>query len=474
MMFDFNATTAPFLITGVLSILLLVGVVLRRCVPLFRKSLLPASIIAGVLGFILINAGVVPVDQSVFEVVSFHLLNLSFMSITLASTKKVVSEKTEGNESKKGKEKNIRGGLWLAMMWGALISVQIVVAGFISVVFWKTGWKDFNPLYGMLSAHGLAQGPVQALSMAKTWISSVNGGGIQDAVQVGLFFAMAGYLAALLIGVPICNFFFKKNLTAMHKAESDKALENGIYARDEEEVLGRQTTHRSNIDTFTFQWALMLGIYFITYMLVSLLDPEHNTMLYSMMFVWTILVANFVVFILRRRGLDYMVDPGVQNSITNFCTDVALVACMMSVTVKVILQYIVPLFAVIFGVIAVTIILTWFFAKKTGKYAAERFVVVFGIATGTAITGLLLLRILDSQGKTPVTREIVWWNVFQMFTGMFIISLAPFAAIWGWGRWLGINVVAAVLLLIGTYIVGRSIAKPAVVKKPQVVPISEL
>lgn len=473
-MFDFNATTAPFLITGVMSVLLLTGVFLRRCIPFFRKSLLPASIIAGVVGFVLINAGVIPIDQSVFEIVSFHLLNLSFMSITLASTKKVVDESASDNGNEKGKEKNIRGGLWLAMMWGALISVQIVVAGLISVIFWKTGWKNFNPLYGMLSAHGLAQGPVQALSMAKTWISSINGAGLQDAVQVGLFFAMAGYLIALLVGVPICNFFFKKNLAALPKSESDKALENGIYPRNEEPILGSQTTHRANIDTVTFQWALMLGIYFIIYILVSILDPEHNTMLYSMMFVWTILVANLIVFIFRKTGLDYMVDPGVQSSITNFCTDTALVACMMSVTVKVILQYIIPLLVVVFGVIAVTIVLTWLFARKTGKYAAERFIVVFGIATGTAITGLLLLRILDPEGDTPVTREIVWWNVFQMFTGMFIISLAPFAAIWGWSTWFGINIVAAGILLIGTYLVGKSIVKPVSVKKAKTAVVSEL
>lgn len=450
-MFEFNVTTAPFLITGFMSVLLLTGIILRRFVPFFRKSLLPASIIAGVLGFILINTGVIPIEQSVFEKISFHLLNLSFMSITLASTKKVVNDKN-------GKERNVRGGLWLALMWGALISVQIVVAGLVSAVFWKTGWKHFEPLYGMLSAHGFAQGPVQALSMSKTWISSVKGSGLQDAVQVGLFFAMIGYLTALLVGVPICNRFFKKNLASLPKTELDEDFENGVYSRDSGAIIGYQTTHRANMDTFTFQWALMLGIYFVTYLLVSIADPKHNTMLYSMMFVWAILVANLVVFVLRKVGADHLVDAGVQSSITNFCTDTALVACMMSVTIKVILQYIVPLFAVALSITAATIVFTWFFAKKTGKYAAERFIVVFGIATGTAITGLLLLRILDPQGETPVTREVVWWNVFQMFTGL-IISVAPFAAIWGWKVWIGINLITAIVLLTGTYLVGRSFVK---------------
>lgn len=467
-MFEFNSTTAPFLITGFMAVLILIGVILRRAVPFFRKSLLPASIIAGILGFILINLGVIPIEQSVFETVSFHLLNLSFMSITLATTKKVVTKETEQKN-----EKNVRGGLWLALMWGALISVQIVVAGLISLVFRGIGWKGFEPLYGMIAAHGFAQGPVQALSMAKTWISSINEEGLLDATQIGLFFAMVGYLAAVLIGVPLCNYFFKKNLAALPKMESDTELENGLYKRETETVLGHQTTHRASIDTLTFQWALMLGIYFLTYILVSILDPQHKTMLYSMMFVWGILVANVVVAILRKWKVDYLVDPGVQTSITNFCTDAALVACMMSVTVGVVVKYLVPLLAVSVGVVAVTIALTWVLAKKTGKYAAERFIVVFGIATGTAITGLLLLRILDPQGETPVTKEVVWWNVFQMFTAIIVGCLAPFAALWGWSIWLLINAALAVVLLILTIVVGKNISKPAKQKKAKIVVAQE-
>ena len=110
-MLDFNETTAPFLITGIMAALLLLGVLLRRQIPFFRKSLLPASIIAGIIGFVLINLGVIPIQQKVFETISFHLLNLSFLSITLATTKKVIQPEKEQKS-----EKNVRGGLWLALV----------------------------------------------------------------------------------------------------------------------------------------------------------------------------------------------------------------------------------------------------------------------------------------------------------------------------------------------------------------------
>jgi hypothetical protein len=46
-----------------------------------------------------------------------------------------------------------------------------------------------------------------------------------------------------------------------------------------------------------------------------------------------------------------------------------------------------------------------------------------------------------------------------MFTGAVAVSMAPFAAIWGWKIWLAVNVgVTAVLLLI-TAFVGSRLAK---------------
>lgn len=73
-----------------------------------------------------------------------------------------------------------------------------------------------------------------------------------------------------------------------------------------------------------------------------------------------------------------------------------------------------------------------------------------------------MLRILDPQGETPVTREIVWWNVFQMLTAIVVGSLAPFAAIWGWKSWMAINTGLAAVLLLATILVGKNIALPAV------------
>ena len=61
------------------------GALLRRRFRLLQLSLLPASIIGGLLGFALLNFGWAPSNQASenFVVFAFHFFTLSFMSLAL-------------------------------------------------------------------------------------------------------------------------------------------------------------------------------------------------------------------------------------------------------------------------------------------------------------------------------------------------------------------------------------------------------
>lgn len=347
----------------------------------------------------------------------------------------------------------------MAMMWGALISVQIVIGGLVAFVYNKIADGSFSPFYGAINAHGFAQGPVQAIAMAKTWMASPGGDTLPDLVQVGLFFAVVGYLAASLVGVPMCNRFFKKGLTTLPRADVDAELATGIYDRQTEKILGNQSMHRSNVDTLTVQIAIMVATYFVTFLITSIIDPNHETIVYSMMFIWAIIMTNIVKIVLQKLKKDHLIDPGVQTSITNFCTDCALVAVMLSLTIGVIVKYIVPLAIISILCVLVSWAMTYKFAKGTGQYVAERTATVFGIATGTAITGMLLLRVLDPEYETDVANEIVWWNIFQMIAGGVAVGVAPFAMYMGFWPWMGFNVLWGLIMLFAVYRIGKSLKK---------------
>ncbi len=78
---------------GLASIALVIGTFLRAKVPFLRNMLVPASVIAGILGMIFMNAMVqfdisIGTDMNMFTTIVNELFTVSFISISLTSSKK--------------------------------------------------------------------------------------------------------------------------------------------------------------------------------------------------------------------------------------------------------------------------------------------------------------------------------------------------------------------------------------------------
>lgn len=223
--------------------------------------------------------------------------------------------------------------------------------------------------------------------------------------------------------------------------------------------MGCQTSHRCNVDTLTTHISILMGTYLLTYLVVRMLcsvitDQSLADNLYNMMFIWGIFSANIVRVFMRRSKCDYLIDRELQTSITNFMTDTLIIACMMSISVQMIFQYMLPIAVVCVVVVALTAVVGYRLAKRSGQYYAERFMALFGFATGTAVTGMLLLRMADSEYRTSVAAEVVWWNILQMLTAV-VMGIAVTAPAIGFWTWMGINVVAMLLCFGGAEICGR-------------------
>lgn len=443
-----NFNPNAFLVPGILAGLILVGVVLRAIIPIFKKILLPSCMIGGIIGFILINTGVIKIDHEVFREITYHLFTISFISITLSSVRK---------QKAKAHNLNFWGGLWLAVLFAMMVSLQGVIGGGIGALFKSIGIGNFDAQYGALITHGYAQGPGQALSIGTIWESF----GMADGAQIGLFYAAMGYLTAIIVGMPLANYFIKKKMTAVSHSHGDNQLLSGLLNPDEQRELGVQTTHHTNIDTFTLHIATLLSTYLLTYLLVTAVctyiipDPQVANILYSMMFVWGVLVANIVKFVFRLIKKDYLINRKVQGSITGVIIDFLMISAMMSISFAVISKYIGPLLITCLLVTTISIIVCWFFAKRTGKYGPERMMVILGIITGTAATGMLMLRVVDPYFETPVSEELVWWNILNNFSAI-VLLLAPTAPVIGISKW---------IIILGVYAIAMTIAVIAINNK---------
>ena len=81
----------------------------------------------------------------------------------------------------------------------------------------------------------------------------------------------------------------------------------------------------------------------------------------------------------------------------------------------------------------VGLLVTYFYVRFTSyalfpAYKEEQFLAMYGMLTGTASTGIILLREVDGDFKTPVADNLVYQNFPAIVFGfplMLIATLAP-------------------------------------------------
>ena len=115
--------------------------------------------------------------------------------------------------------------------------------------------------------------------------------------------------------------------------------------------------------------------------------------------------------------------------VSNFFFDLMVVAGVAAIRLDILGNYwAIILFLGLIGAI-ITYIYNRIVAKTLfGDYVEEQFLTMYGMLTGTASTGIILLREIDSDFKTPASDNMVYQNFFAIVLGlpmMFLATLAP-------------------------------------------------
>jgi ESS family glutamate:Na+ symporter len=135
----------------------------------------------------------------------------------------------------------------------------------------------------------------------------------------------------------------------------------------------------------------------------------------------------------------------VQRRITGFSVDFLIVATVAAIELKIVWDYLLPisLIALVNG--AMTTALVVYFGRRLSAYSLERTAAIYGVVTGTVSCGLLLLRIVDPDFKTPVACELAVMNVFSLpvVGGCTLLVNGPLW--WGWPLWVAILVFAGIM-----------------------------
>lgn len=430
------------LIFGWMSIMLLIGVALRAKVPLLQKFLFPSCLIGGFLGLILMSLDLVSLDVKDIETFAFHFFNISFISVGL----------TPNNASGAPKRSKgvLRGPLWMALVEGVTLPLQAVIGGVCVILFGLVG-LDLFPTFGFFAPLGFTEGPGQALSIGKVW----EGFGFSHAATIGLTFAAIGFFFAFFVGVPLVNWGIRKGLAKHGDRDIPKDVILGIVPRGQaKEPAGELTMHSGNVDTLAFHAALIGLVYVLTYGVVmalgKILPVDAGKIIWGFFFFFGMGIGLMVKWIMGLLGIDHLIDSGVQRRVTGWAVDYLIIATVMAIQVVVVWQYILPIsvISILCGVL--TTVAVVFLGNRLDDYNLERTVAIFGTCTGTVSSGLLLLRIVDPEFKTPVAMEIGVMNVIvvPIIVGCMVLVNAPV-----WWNWT-VALTSAVFLALGLVCVG--------------------
>lgn len=412
---------------------LVVGGYLRSRIGWLRATLVPGSIVGGVIGFGLISMGWIPgFKAGDFTSLAFNFFTLSFMALCLTgSPKKAPGEKGDGI---------VKGGLWLTLMWTASLGVQGVL-GYLVI----TGYDAFthggiSPMLGAIATHGFTQGPGQALTMGTIWEKNY---GIANAAQIGMIYASIGFLVAFVVGVPVARRILKRGLNANRASKLDTEFMSGFYNSDTPLRDSRPVTHSANLDSLAWHLGLLAVAYVITYAWLTVMQPvvAHNPILhvlfsYNLFFAHGLIVCVLMRVVIDKMGWADRVDDDTMKHITGSSVDFMVAGTIMSIQVAVLYALLVPILLVCVVITAVTLIGALWVGKMSGRLGPERALTAFGCCCGSTGTGMLLLRMVDADFSTSVPKELAFFNIAIIAVNiptLFIAApIAPSLGMWGY------------------------------------------
>ncbi len=420
---------------GVLSILLLTANTLRRKIPFLRKSLLPTAVIAGFIGLILketifiriVSEARYQASSDFLRIIIYHSIALGFIALGLKMQKKVVDEKV--------KTRSLFSGLLIVSTY----MLQGIVGISLTLAMTYTLFPQLFSGAGMLLPMGFGQGPGQASNIGSLYENTY---GFIGGSTFGLAIASFGFIWASTVGVIYFNYLYKKDRLPKRITEHRHLTSpQEIDTPDEIPVA-------EAIDKFTIQIALVFMVYMFTFGFIygaaRLLDTgvlgnfgfeTIKPLIIGFNFIFGMLFALVFkrIFIgLRKINLMTRQYPNnfMLNRIAGFIFDFMIVAAITAIRIEDLRQLWIPFFILVFAVGIVTLLyIKWIVKRIYPKYAIPATMGMFGMLTGTVSTGVVLIREVDPEFKTPAINDLVLGSSTAILFGFPILLLVGFAPI---------------------------------------------
>ena len=408
---------------AILCAMLLLAQILRRKLPVVRRSLMPTAVLAGFLTLALRYIGILPIQREMLEIITYHALGLGFVALALRVPEPLSDEDKQ----------NLTGLKSGALIASCYVS-QAIVGLIISLGLAFTFMPGLFKASGLLLPMGYGQGPGQANNIG----SSYQALGFAGGQSYGLAIAACGFLVACIAGVIYLNYLQRKGL-----------IERG-GAGDVSDIVPLSTFQQDNelpiaesVDRFSINIALVLVVYGATYLaslgLTSLAgDGGLGNTVSSLVWGFNFLIGALLAILTRNiiKGLRRanLMHRQYQNNYllsraSGAAFDVMIIAGIAAIDFNDLTGLWVPfILTAVAGGLWTFFYLRWICRRIYPNYYYAGFFSMFGMMTGTISSGVLLLREVDSELKTPAANNLLVGSAFAILLGgpmLLLVGIAP-------------------------------------------------
>ncbi|NLZ66798.1 MAG: sodium:glutamate symporter [Clostridiaceae bacterium] len=407
---------------------LFIGAFLRAKVALFRRWMLPASVIGGFIGLLLGpqlwgDRAPLPFYEEwtlLWQVLPTILIIPVFAASPLGMF--MDDKKTKGR---------LRAMLPTVLMMTGLFSlggsIQYLVGYGVNMAV--TAVSPDTGLYrtfgyelgqGFAGGHGTATalGPIFQ-DFGLPWWNTAQG--------VALTTATVGLIGGTLFGLIFINRASRKGqlqARSMKQGVSRETLQGYTTDIQAQNSLGRETTLGNSIETLSVH----LGLLLVASALAILFSRRMRVWiptLYLPVWFYAMLMMYGINYILLKLKLHWLIDTKVKSRITGALSEIAIIAAMITIPIKAVSIFIVPILIMcVIGFFA-TYFVSFPLYRRAFKdnYAFERAIMSWGVNTGVMITGITLLKTSDPELESPVMNDFSMGFALMSVFSLFITPL---------------------------------------------------
>lgn len=405
-----------FVDIGIISLLLLIGKLMRVKIKWIQKLFIPPSLLAGFIGLACGPHGfnILPISE---QTGTYAGILIAFIFGALPLT----SQKSQGDNKEIGK-------MWAYSQTGMLL--QWAFGGLLGLLILNQIWP-LNPGFGITMPSGYCGGHGTAAAIGQAFDQL----GHDEILTLAMTAATFGIVASVILGLILVKWGAKKKQTTYLADYNDlpSELRTGLLPQEKRESMGESTCSSISIDSLTFNLAIIsviaLGGYGIS-KLAAYFMPGFELPVFSCAFVFGILLKK----LLDRTRASESICPQTVGHVSGCMTDYLVAFGIASIKISVVIEYIVPLAILLLSGLFVTLIYVFVMARKLMKECwFEKAIFTWGWFTGTMAMGIALLRVVDPKMQSRCLDSYALAYLFIAPVEISLITFAPVAFVNGYG-----------------------------------------